>query len=52
MSLTTRRIASILLLIVGVQLWLVIGRSQWGSNVQLLALPIVLATVVAWLARD
>ena len=52
MSLRVRRIVAILLLIVGVQLWLLVGRGHWGSNTQLklLVVEIILAAI-PWVNR-
>ena len=52
MSVTTRKLIIILLLIVGVQLWLLIGRSHWGTNLQLKLLAvIVVLSALPWVHR-
>jgi hypothetical protein len=40
MSPTARKIAAALLLLLGVQLWLIVGRSQWGNALAGLTLPV------------
>ncbi len=49
MSTRARQIATVLLVVVGVQLWLIIGRGQYGSSPSILKyLPIALAAAIPW----
>src|SRR4051812_17044636 len=60
MSPTVRRISTLLLLVVGVQVWLVMGRGQYGSSpslrvmiplIALASLPPIYRRVADWLNR-
>lgn len=52
MSVATRRLITILLLILGVQLWLLVGRSYWGSNLQLKSFVVIFAaSALPWFHR-
>lgn len=40
LSLPARRVIVVLLLVVGVQMWLILGHGLWGSNLQVLAMGV------------